>query len=252
MFKRCTHVGASLVVLSVCASPLLAGPREVKTLESAAETIHFLSDIPLRGIPHGLLRDARGVAIIPGVVKAGLGFDARFGRGVVLVRQADGCWGNPIFITLSGGGVGVQLGIESTDVVLVFRTATSVDRFLKGKGKLTLGGDVGIAAGPVGREAEAATDARLRAEIFSYSRSRGFFAGASLEGAALLIDHKANDAFYSPQPAEVAARENAAVEHLKQQLSRISAPPVMPPVVVTPPPPYFPAPIPPPPPPPWH
>jgi lipid-binding SYLF domain-containing protein len=178
----------------------------------------------MRCIPYSLMREAGGVAIFPGVVKAGFLIDGRFGRGVVLARQPNGSWSNPVFITLHGGGVGVQAGIESTDVVLVFRTAQSLDRFLKGKGKLTLGADIGIAAGPLGREAAAATDARLKAEIFSYSRSRGLFAGASLEGSALLVDHRANESFYSPHPAKVAAQENAALEHVKSWLARLSAP----------------------------
>jgi lipid-binding SYLF domain-containing protein len=250
-------LAASVFLLLFANGVLRADPHELKTVDIAAETLHALAEIPARCIPHTLMREAKGVAIIPGVVKAGFLIDARFGRGVVVARQPDGCWSSPVFITLSGGGVGLQAGVESTDVVLVFRTAHSMDRFLKGKGKLTLGGDVSIAAGPVGREAEAATDARLRAEIQSYSRSRGLFAGASLEGAALLIDHKANDAFYGLHPPEVAARETAAVDKLKAELVRMSTPPVMVPAYGAPPHVYVVPSVPPPPvlvpgpPPPW-
>ncbi len=234
MARIWTPLAAALVCLGTATAPVRADHRELRTLEMAADTIHALGDIPFRGIPQGLLRDARGVAIIPNVVKAGLVVDGRFGRGVVLARQPDGSWGNPVFITLSGGGIGVQAGVESTDVVLVFRTAHSVDRFLSGRGKLTLGGDVAIAAGPLGREAEAATDARLKAEIWSYSRSRGLFAGASLAGAAILIDHKSHEAFYSPHSPDMVAREVAALAALKGRLTQLSGPPNLPPAVVVP------------------
>src|SRR5262249_49915713 len=158
--------------------------------------VQALAAVPLKCIPPTLLQDAKGVAIIPHVLKASLLVGGRFGRGVVLVRQPDGTWSNPVFVTLAGGGIGWQLGIQSTDRVWVFKTSHSRDRILRGKGQLTLGGDVAVAAGPVGRQAEAATDGQLMAEIYSYSRSRGLFAGLSLEGAGMLADAEANEAFY--------------------------------------------------------
>jgi lipid-binding SYLF domain-containing protein len=234
MRRRWMTLGTSLLLLILSANVAPAQSHELKTVEAASDTLQALGEIPARCIPYTLMREARGVAIIPGVVKAGFLIDGRFGRGVVAARQPDGCWSSPVFITLTGGGIGLQAGVQSTDVVLVFRTAHSMDRFLHGKGKLTLGGDLSIAAGPVGREAEAGTDVRLRAEIISYSRSRGLFAGASLEGAALLVDHRANDAFYGFHPPEVAAQENAAIDHLKAHLVRMSTPP-SPPVYAVPP-----------------
>src|SRR5262249_21635012 len=170
--------------------------RELRTVESAIETIEALAAVPLKGIPPTLLQDAKGVAIIPHVVKAGFLLGGRFGRGVVLVRQPDGTWSNPVFVALGGGGIGWQAGIQSTDLVLVFKTSHGLDRVLRGKGQLTLGGDVAVAAGPVGRQAEAATDGQLKAEIYSYSRSRGLFAGVSLEGAGLLAAAEAHQEFY--------------------------------------------------------
>jgi lipid-binding SYLF domain-containing protein len=232
MTRFYNSLGTSLVLLLLTGSTLRADPREVRTLEEAAATVRAFADLPLRHIPHSLMRDAHGVAIIPGVVKAGFLLDGRFGHGVVLVRRPDGAWSNPAFVTLTGGGVGLQAGVESTDVVLIFRTPGSLDRILKGKGKLTLGGDVSVAAGPLGREAEAATDARLKAEILSYSRSRGLFAGASLEGAALLADHRANEGFYGVRgcrPMDVVGFNHkiAVVETLKGQLQRLEPPPVV-------------------------
>jgi lipid-binding SYLF domain-containing protein len=221
-------LGASLALGFFPVAVLQAGERELRTVESATLVIRDLGALKLQGIPQGLLREARGVAIIPGVIKAGFLIDGRVGQGVVLARQPDGSWSNPVFVGLAGLGIGWQAGVQSTDVVLVFRTAHSVDRILRGQGKITLGGDVSVAVGPVGRAFEAATDARLEAEIYSYSRSRGLFAGLSVEGASLHINPRANDAFYGlqrGQPAPVLAqRETTAVESLKAWLNTIGPP----------------------------
>jgi lipid-binding SYLF domain-containing protein len=234
----------SLVILTLATASLRAGKAEVKTVEAAAETVRALADIPLKGIPRALLQDAAGVAIIPQVVKVGLIIDGRFGRGVILVHEPDGRWSNPIFVSLSGGGVGGVAGVEKTELVLVFKSKKSLDRTLGGK--LTLGGDVTVAAGPIGREAEAASTGRLKAEIYSYSRSRGLFAGVSLEGTSLRVENHANEAFYGlrdGRPSEVLVfrgRLMASAEALKAQLFKLSAPPAPPVIVVpssTPPPP---------------
>ncbi|MEN7343439.1 MAG: lipid-binding SYLF domain-containing protein, partial [Pseudomonadota bacterium] len=118
----------------------------------------------------------------------------RHGKGVLSVRGEDG-WSAPVFIKLSGGSIGWQAGLQSSDLVLVFTNKRGVDNITRGK--LTLGADASIAAGPVGRHGSAATDGRFRAEVYSYSRARGLFAGVSVEGAALRIDKKANAAFYT-------------------------------------------------------
>jgi lipid-binding SYLF domain-containing protein len=226
-----TPLAASLL-LTLTAAPLAAADREVKTVASAAETVQALSAIPLKGIPRALLHDAAGVAVIPHVVKAGLLIDGRFGRGVILVHEPNGCWGNPVFVTLSGAGVGGQAGIEETDLVLVFKTKPSLERALRGK--LALGGDASIAAGPLGRETEVASDRLLKADVYSYSRSRGLFAGLSLEGAGLRVDEEANEAFYGlrgGRAADVLAYHGRqipdVVEDLKEQLDKLSMPPVM-------------------------
>ncbi len=256
--KKMRTLAASLLGLVLCGPLARAGSRELATVEYAAESVQALSAIPIRAIPPCLMQDARAVAIIPDVIKAGFLVGGRFGRGVIVVRNPDGSWGNPIFVTLAGGGIGWQIGLQSTDVILVFRTSTSLERILNGKGKLTLGADVAVAIGPVGRQAEAATDGQLKAEIFSYSRSRGLFAGLSLEGAGLLVDCEANQAFYGipgGRPADVLAFRPPAfaapVVALWNELARLSAPPPPPPVVpvapATPPPPLAPvAPVPPP------
>jgi lipid-binding SYLF domain-containing protein len=252
MMRFSMSLGAIFLLLTSAHGQLFLGSHEMRTVAAAAETLHAFSDIPFQCIPPALMQDAKAVAVIPNVVKAGFMFGGRFGRGVISVRQPDGTWSNPLFITLVGGSFGGQIGIQSTDLVLIFKTSPSLDRILRGRGKLTLGGDVAVAAGPVGRQAEAATDVQLRAEIYSYSRSRGLFAGISLEGAALLVDAGANAAFYGVRegsPAEVLANRGLAIPaevvRLHQELAKLSmsAPP---PVLIAPPAPPVPAPPPPP------
>jgi lipid-binding SYLF domain-containing protein len=190
------------MLLALVVPSARAGNPEVKVVESATEVVKELGAIPLRGIPHELVQDAAGVAVIPHVIKLGLVLDARFGRGVLLRHEPNGRWSNPAFVSLKGGGVGGQAGVESTDLVLVFKTKKSFKRAVQGK--LALGEDVTVAAGPIGRDAEAATDRRLHlADIYSYSRSRGLFVGLSLEGARLHVDARANKAFYGVHEGHV-------------------------------------------------
>jgi lipid-binding SYLF domain-containing protein len=236
-------VVASLFALSLGATQVRADPPETVTLEKAIEVLRANAAIPLKAISPAVLREAKGVAIIPHVLKAGLLFDHEFGHGVMVLRSPDGSWSDPIFVTIEGGGVGVEVGVESTDLVLVFKSPSSLERVLKGKGKLTLGTDASVAAGPLGRDAEVATDKLLRADVYSYSRSRGLFAGVALAGARLEVDGHANEAFYKVrgiQPQDVMTRRFAmmpAVETLKAELNRLSGQaPVVVPLVPVPPP----------------
>ena len=217
-----TIVTAILVFLSPI--PIEAGSEEVKNVEVATEVLTEIMAIPEKGIPPSLLRNAYGIAVIPGVIKVGFVLGGRYGRGILVVRTGKG-WSNPSFITLTGGSVGWQIGAQSTDVILVFKSSRSIDSITKGK--FTLGVDASIAAGPVGRHAEAATDVQLKAEIYSYSRSRGLFAGIALEGAALQIDDDANAAFYGREgisPKDIfknkAIKAPAVAEKFKQILMK--------------------------------
>ena len=173
---------------------------ESDIVERSAEVLDELSDISLQSIPRKLLASAHGLVIIPEVFKAGFLVGGRFGRGVLVIRQADGQWSNPIFLRLLGGSFGWQAGAQSTDVVLVIRSQKGLDRLLQGR-KFTLGADAAVAAGPVGRNATAGTDLSLRAEVYSYSRSRGLFAGLALDGSALTIDREGNAAYYGREGA---------------------------------------------------
>lgn len=177
--------------------PSMAVHAEDPPLVRASNSVRVLGEImdaPDKAIPQDLLRNAKAIAVIPDMIKAGFIFGGRRGEGLISVKSPDGTWSNPAFITMTGGSVGFQAGVSSTDVVLVFRTQRGVDSIVNGK--FTLGADASAAAGPVGRTASAATDGQLRAEIYSYSRSRGLFAGVALDGSALRIDYDANAAVY--------------------------------------------------------
>jgi lipid-binding SYLF domain-containing protein len=183
-----------LIITLIFALPAAAATREEKRVADAADVLDQLLRIPEKSIPPTLLARAYAVAVIPDVIKAGFVFGARRGKGVIVVRQDDDSWSNPVFISLTGGSVGWQAGVESTDVVLVFKTRKGVTNIENGK--LTLGADASIAAGPVGRSAAIATDIQFEAEVMSYSRSRGLFAGVALEGSGVTMDRNANTKFY--------------------------------------------------------
>ncbi len=171
-----------------------AADKEDARAQNASRVLREILMIPEESIPQSLLRNAEAIAVLPDVVKAGLVIGGRRGRGLLTLRTSDGSWSNPTFITMTGGSVGFQAGVQSADVILVFRTRRGVDNIVNGK--FTLGADASVAAGPVGRSAQASTDGQLKAEIYSYSRARGLFAGVSIDGAVLSIDHRANNRVY--------------------------------------------------------
>jgi len=183
-----------MLLLFIVCLPVHAGEEENKRAENAVRVLKEIMMAPDKSIPKDLLQNAHAIAVIPDVVKAGLVVGGRHGDGLISVKTRDGTWSNPSFIGLTGGSIGFQAGVSSTDVVLVFRTQRGVDSIVHGK--FTLGADASAAAGPVGRSATASTDAQLHAEIYSYSRSRGLFAGAALDGSAITIDNDANQAVY--------------------------------------------------------
>ncbi len=187
------HILLFLAWLSLPAA-LWAGNGSDERVKTATEVLAEIMAIPENRIPPALLNNAQGLAVIPGVIKAGFVLGARRGRGVLSVRQEGGGWSSPAFVTLTGGSIGWQIGVQSTDIILVFKSRKNIDMLMRGK--FTLGADASVAAGPVGRHTGAGTDLRLQAEIYSYSRSRGLFAGVALEGAALQFDEEAIGAFY--------------------------------------------------------
>jgi len=192
--------------VSLAAGAAFAGPREDARAQNAVRVLGEIQAIPESGIPDKLLDEARAIVVIPDTVKAGLIIGGRRGHGLMSVRTADGTWSNPAFVRLTGGSIGFQAGVQSSDVVLVFRNERSLESIVNGK--FTLGADAGVAAGPVGRNAAALTDGQLKAEIWSWSRARGLFAGVSLDGAVLQIDDAANIAVYGNTTTPRAILEN--------------------------------------------
>lgn len=169
-------------------------PEPARTLRQATEVIEEMHAWPKTRLPDALLEKAEAVVIIPDAVKGGLVFAGRGGHGVALTRTKEG-WSDPVFVNLGGVSVGPQIGVQLTELVLVFKSKKSLEKVLSGDGKLTLGVDAGVAAGPLGRRAELSTDAKMKAEVLSYSRSRGVFAGVSLDGGVLWHADEANKEF---------------------------------------------------------
>ena len=185
-----------------------AGEQEDARARNAVRVLQEIQKIPENGIPDKLLDEARAIVVIPDTIKAGLVLGGRHGRGLMSVKSPDGSWSQPVFVKLTGGSIGFQAGVQSADVVLVFRNDRSLDSIVNGK--FTLGADAGVAAGPVGRSAAAATDGQLKAEIWSWSRARGLFAGVALDGAVLQIDDKADVAAYGANATPRAIFESRA------------------------------------------
>jgi lipid-binding SYLF domain-containing protein len=168
--------------------------REQGHLLLATQVLEELSATPDTFIPDRLLDRAYAIAVVPDVTKVAFIAGGRRGKGVMVVRDKNGRFSNPVFVALTGGSFGWQAGVQSTDIVLVFTTRTGVEGITGGK--VTLGADASVAAGPVGRQASIATDSNFNAEVYSYSRNRGLFAGIALDGSVLSIDRSANALFY--------------------------------------------------------
>jgi lipid-binding SYLF domain-containing protein len=190
-------VSLTLAFAIVCA-PLLAADTTTKTAERLDDSASLFSEImstPDRAIPQELLERAQCVVIVPELKKAAFVVGAKYGRGFAVCRGASGAgWGPPAAIRIEGGSVGFQVGISSTDVLMLVMNKRGMRRL--SSSKFTIGGDAAAAAGPVGRSASAQTDAFVSAEILSYSRSKGLFAGVSLEGATLRNDLDENEVLY--------------------------------------------------------
>ncbi|WP_316829838.1 lipid-binding SYLF domain-containing protein [Pedobacter aquatilis] len=190
-----------------------AQEKEQKKIEAATVTLSEFSKMK-ESIPSELLNITQGIIIVPKLINAGFVVGGKRGRGLAMVKKADGSWSNPVFVTITGGSVGPQIGVQSVDLVLVFKHASSLSDIKKSS--FTLGGDISVAAGPVGRSSTANTDYKLDAEVYSYSRSRGLFAGISLNGASLAIDAAANKAFYGKDLSvgDIFSAENSSDEQV--------------------------------------
>jgi lipid-binding SYLF domain-containing protein len=184
---------ATLALLTTMTAVASDREDDVSRTHKAAQVFDEIMSAPDRGIPHDLLNKAKCVAIIPGELKFAFIFGGNYGRGVATCRTAHG-WSAPMFVAIDGGSVGYQIGGSSTDLVMLFMNERALHSLLSDKFKL--GGDASVAAGPVGRNATAATDIKLNAEILSYSRTKGIFAGVSLDGAVVQADKSGDRAMY--------------------------------------------------------
>jgi len=145
-------------------------------------------------IPKELMEMTQGIIVVPKLINAGFVVGGKRGKGIAMVKLEDGTWSNPVFVTITGGSVGLQIGVQAVDLVLVFKNRETLQNI--DKSSVTLGGDVSVTAGPMGRSSTASTDTKFEAEVYSYSRSKGLFAGISLGGSVIAIDKNANNAFY--------------------------------------------------------
>jgi len=197
MKRRTFPILAIIVAVTAIVSPLRAqDPTDEK--ERVKEAITILDEIMAaadKAIPKTVMDKAEGIAVFPRLLKGGLGVGAQHGRGILSVRdKSTGKWSNPGFLTINGGSFGAQIGVQSTDLVLVIENQRGLEQLVKNQFKI--GADASVAAGPVGRDASAATDIQMRAQILSYSRSRGLFAGVTLNGSTINQDRDANERFY--------------------------------------------------------
>jgi len=225
--RKCLSLAtAALFLVGLMATASLA-KNEAKDVLDSTNVLQTIMKIPEKGIPPVLLRNAQAIIIVPDVIKGAFIVGGRHGTGVLLVREESGHWSDPVFVSLTGGSVGWQVGGTSTDVIMVFKHRKGVESLLKGK--FTVGADAAVAAGPVGRSAEASTDITLKSEILSYSRSRGLFAGVSLEGAQLQVDEDATDVYYGKKGLHAAdilagkgGKGSPATRELKALLNKYS------------------------------
>ena len=199
------RVWLGVILLAVIASPAFGQGKERDRVENAGKVMKEIMDIP-DDLPQSVIDKADCVVVLPSVLKFAIGIGGSYGRGVMTCRGGkdfQGSWGPPTMMALEGGSFGLQLGGQATDFVLLLMSPRSADNILTSQVKL--GGDASAAAGPVGRNASAETDVTLRAEILSYSRARGLFAGISLAGSTLRPDNDANKNLYGKK--EVSAKD---------------------------------------------
>ncbi|MCW5915282.1 MAG: lipid-binding SYLF domain-containing protein [Chitinophagaceae bacterium] len=212
-------ISLSLMLLST-AFAVHAQQKELTRIDDAVRVLREFGTMK-EDIPQELLNISEGIIIVPKMINAGFVIAGKRGRGIALIKDEEGNWSDPVFITITGGSVGFQAGVQSVDLVLIFKNSETLEEI--GNGTFTLGGDVSATAGPVGRSGTATTDYKMEAEVYSYSKSKGLFAGISLSGAAISVDRNANNLFYGEElsAADIFSQEgmeNASVALLKREL----------------------------------
>jgi lipid-binding SYLF domain-containing protein len=189
----------ALIAIVAIANPLIAQKSpddEIKRIGDATAVLEEIMGAADKAVPRGIMEKAEGIAVFPSMLKGGLVVGAQHGRGIISVRdKKTGGWSSPAFLTITGGSFGAQIGAQAIDLVLVVNGQRGLEQLVKNQFKI--GADAGVAAGPVGREASASTDLQMRAQILSYSRSRGLFAGVTLNGSTIRQDRDANERLYT-------------------------------------------------------
>jgi len=211
---------AAAIAPAASGQQMTYGEQEVQTVVGAKNALDQFFTIEMESMPPAMLQAAEGIAIFPNMVKGGFIIGVNYGKGVLCVRKPDRTWSAPVLVTMGGGSLGFQAGVQAADIVLIFATPRSLEGVLNGR-KVTLGADASIAAGPVGRQANAGTDARLGAEIYSYARSRGLFLGVSLGGSDISVDNNADSMLYGRfgvTPADVFQNRGIGIRPEVQQL----------------------------------
>ena len=202
--KYASATAALLLLLSIFSFGQKANDKEVseaaKTAQKATRALDEIMAISDKSIPSDLLRKAKAVAVFPNVLKAAFIVGGQGGKGLI-VQKVGNTWGAPAMFKLGGGSVGFQIGGSETDVIMLFMSDNSVKNLLEDK--FEIGGEASAAAGPIGRTAKASTDAQLQAQILSYSRAKGLFAGISLSGVVISPDNDANMALYQHNAKEI-------------------------------------------------
>lgn len=234
MLKSFTRLGLWCLVVvfaltnSVRAQEAGKGSSEAGRAADAVNVLNEIMAIPENSIPEELMARAHGIAVIPHVVKGAFGIGGQWGKGLMSQRHENGKWSPPAYIEIGGGSFGLQIGVQASDIVLIFTDEDGVKGLLKGK--LKLGADASATAGPVGRKAEVGTDILLRSAVFAYSRSKGLFAGISLDGSVVSIDDSANRKIYGKNVTgeeillDKAVPDNAIVGPFVATLQKFSPP----------------------------
>jgi lipid-binding SYLF domain-containing protein len=210
-----------LSIFFVLISATKDGSKETERIHSSTNVMKDFKQMK-ESIPHELMEKSEGIVIVPGLINASFGVGGKRGKGVAIVKLDDGKWSDPVFVTLTGGSVGFQAGVQSIDLVMVFRHKGVLTKVKHGD--FTIGGDASAAAGPVGRSTSANTDYKLQAEVYSYSRSKGLFAGVSINGVSLSIDKTADSNYYGSEISsheifETSKSNTEAVKLLKETLA---------------------------------
>lgn len=210
---RLSHLACAIFILQVGPGLAVAQQDEIERIENATAVLEEIMSAPDSAISQSFLKDAEAIAIIPNTIKAGFIFGGHRGKGIVSARNDQGKWSQPAFLTLTGGSFGLQIGGQAIDLVLVVLNRQGLENLLQNEFKI--GGDASAVIGPVGRDIEATTDLYLRAEILSYSRTRGLFAGVTLKGSTVTSDRDANERFYGYpfESTELVLDEKSATPH---------------------------------------